>query len=102
MALIQTSITKIGALPAFDLSVGDDNYWTERLSYELLKIHEDLVDIGYVIRQSDKDLEEHVYKGLIGEAGAEEYSFIELLQNTPLVIRIDRGEDYQDHTYESD
>jgi len=68
----------------------------------MLKIHEDLVDIGYVIRQSDQDLEESTYKGLIGEAGATEYSFLELLQNTPLKIRIDTKDDFQDIEYTSD
>ena len=40
-------------------------------------------------------------KGLIGVAGGTEYSFIELLQNTPLEIIINRKDDYQDITYES-
>lgn len=102
MSLIQTSLTKLGSVPAFDLSLGDPNYWTERLSYEILKIHEDLVDIGYVIRQSSEDLEETTYKGLIGTVAAEEFSFIELLQNTPLVIRVDTKSEFQDIDYSSE
>ena len=41
-------------------------------------------------------------QGLIGEVGATEYSFIELLQNTPLDIRVSLKGEHEDITYTSD
>lgn len=100
--LKEYELTKTASVPSFDLTIGDPNYWTERLSYELLKIHEGMVDEGMVVRQSDEDYEETLYKGLVGEVDSTEYSFIELLQNTPLVIRIDKKESFQDIEYHAD
>lgn len=41
-------------------------------------------------------------QGLIGVVGSTEYSFIELLQNTPLEIRVSLKGEYEDITYTSD
>lgn len=46
-----------------------------------------------------KEIAQILKKGLIGVAGGTEYSFIELLQNTPLEIRINKKSEFEDITY---
>lgn len=67
--------------------------------------------LGILIRWIEKKLEsgteaseiaQVLKQGLIGLAGGEEYSFIELLQNTPLEIRVSSKNEYEDITFTSD
>ena len=47
-----------------------------------------------------KEIAQILKKGLIGEAGGTEYSFIELLQNMPLEIIITQGAEVQDINFD--
>jgi hypothetical protein len=85
--------------PAYEVTDGSVGIWWAiikfLLYYLLLKLKKkleggtDVTEVANILR-----------KGLIGEAGGEKYSFIELLQNAALHICIDKGDHFQDITYE--